>query len=267
MPNPTSLKSFFGFTRHPFPPSCPPEPLFRSSALDSAIEQAKNALASRLSLLVTAPPGFGKSSFLRLLVAELNPRDLKPVRLTGQGLGFMELIAKLSDELGIETSLFRGRTVKFLASGLRRLAASGPMPVVVIDEAQNVPVVAINQLRLLAEEQIPPLLAMVLVGDDTLRRTLAKPAHVALAGRLAARIELAPLSLDETEAFVTHGFQGAGMQNLLAPSSVATVHAASGGSPRGIGSILSRAMNRAWEKKSRLLTDEIVQEVIDERVA
>lgn len=259
----STLKAFFGFTRHPFPPSCPPDPLFRSSAIESAIEQAKNALASRLSVLLTAPPGLGKSSFLRLLVGELNPRDLKAVRLTGQGLGFMELLAKLSDELGIETSLFRGKTVKLLATGLRRMAASGPMPVVVIDEAQNVPVVAINQLRLLAEEQTPPLLAMVLVGDDSLRRTLAKPAHMALAGRLAARIELAPLSLDETEAFVAHGFKGAGMQNVLAPTALAAVHSTAGGSPREIGAILSRALQRALEKQSRILTDEIVQEVLD----
>ena len=91
----STLKSFFGFARPPFPPSCPPEPLFRSSAIESAIEQAKNALANRLSVLVTAPPGTGKSSFLRLLVGEFNPRDLKPVRLTGQGLGFLGLVAKL----------------------------------------------------------------------------------------------------------------------------------------------------------------------------
>lgn len=263
----SNLKAFFGFTRHPFPPSCPPEPLFRSSSIEDALEAAKNALASRLSVLITAPPGIGKSSFLRLLVAELNPRDLKAVRLTGQGLGFMELVSKLSDELGIETSLFRGKTVKFLATGLRRMAVSGPMPVVVIDEAQNVPVVAINQLRLVAEECAPPLLAMVLAGTDGFRRTLSMPAHVALAGRLAARIELPPLSLDETEAFVAHGFKAAGMQNLLAPTALAGVHAAAGGSPREIGAILSRAMQRALEKQSRLLTEEIVQEVFDGRAA
>jgi general secretion pathway protein A len=259
----SKLKAFFGFTRHPFPPSCPPDPLFRSNSIDSALEAAQNALASRLSVLVTAPPGLGKSSFLRLLVGELNPRDLKPVRLTGQGLGFMELLSKLSDELGLETSLFRGKTVKFLAAGLRRLAASGPMPVVVIDEAQNVPVVAINQLRLVAEECAPPLLALVLAGDDGLRRMLSKPAHVALAGRLAARIELLPLSLDETEAFVAHGFKGAGMQNILAPTALAAIHASAGGSPREIGTTLARAMQRALEKQSRHLTDEIVQEVLD----
>ncbi len=261
----STLKSFFGFTRHPFPPSCPPEPLFRSAPLEASIEQAKNALASRLHVLVTAPAGLGKSSFLRLLVSELNPRDLRPVRLTGQGLGLMELVRKLSDELGLETSLRRENSVKHLAAGLKRLAASGPLPVVVVDEAQNVPVPAIDQVRLVAEESSPPLLSFVLAGDENFRRTLSMHANAPLAGRLAARIRLEPFSVEETEAFVEHAFRAAGMQNILAPSAIAAVHATSGGSPRETSAILSRAMNRALEKQSRLLTDEIIQEALCER--
>lgn len=259
----SNLKSYFGFGRHPFPPSCPPEPLFRPASIEPAIEQAKNALASRLSVLVTAPPGSGKSSFLRLLAAELNPRDLKAARLTAQGLGPMELVRKLAEELGIETSSRREQAVKLLAAGLKRLAASGPLPVALIDEAQNVPVEAINQLRLVAEETVPPALALVLVGDERFRAMLTKQVHAPLLGRLAARITLCPLSVEETEAFVAHAFKAAGMQNILAPTAVAAVHAASGGSPREIGAVVSRGLSRAYEKQSRLVTDEIVQEVLD----
>jgi type II secretory pathway predicted ATPase ExeA len=265
---PTSLKSFFGFTRHPFPPSCPPEPLFRHAALDAAIEQAKNAIASRFHVLVTAPAGLGKSSFLRLLAGELNPRDVRAVRMAGQGTGAMELVFKISDELGLETSVrSRSAAVKLLVAGLKRLSSSGPFPVALIDEAQNLPVGALDLVRVAAEEAAPPLIAFVLAGDESLRRALAKPACAPLLGRLAARVRLEPFGENETEAFVAHAFRAVGMQNLLAPSSVATVHAASGGSPRGIGAILARAMNVALEKKSRLLTDEIVQEVIDDRAA
>jgi type II secretory pathway predicted ATPase ExeA len=259
----SNLKAFFGFTRHPFPPSCPPEPLFRPASIDSAIEQAKSALLSRLSVLVTAPPGLGKSSFLRMLAAELNPRDLRVARLTAQGVGAMELVRKLAEELGLEASSRREQSVKLLAAGLKRLSTSGPLPVALIDEAQNVPVEAIDQLRLVAEETVPPGLALVLVGDERFKRTLTKQAHAPLYGRLAVRIALRPLPLDETEAFVAHAFKSAGMQNILAPTAVAAVHAASGGSPREIGAVLSGALSRAFEKQSRLLTDEIVQEVLD----
>lgn len=259
----SNLKAFFGFTRHPFPPSCAPEPLYRPASVDAAIEQAKNALASRLSVLVTAPPGLGKSSFLRMLSAELNPRDLKAARLTAHGLGPMELVRKLAEELGIETSSRREPSVKMLAAGLKRMASSGPLPVALVDEAQNVPVEAIDQLRLVAEETVPPALALVLAGDDRFRARLTKQAHAPLFGRLAVRIAIAPLSVEETEAFVAHAFKTSGMQNILAPTAVSAVHAASGGSPREIGAVVSRALSRAFDKQSRLVTDEIVQEVLD----
>lgn len=259
------LKAFFGFTRHPFPPSCPPEPLFRFPALDAALDQATNALGSRMHVLITAPPGLGKSSFLRILEGALNPRDLRPVRMTGQGVGSCEVVNKLAEELGLESSSRRAQAVKLLAAGLRRMAASGPLPVLLIDEAQKLPVDAIDLVRLVAEESTPPLVALVLAGDDTLRRTLGRPAHAPLAGRLAARIRLNPFSDGETEAFVAHAFKTAGMQNVLAPTALASVHAAAGGAPRAIGAILARGLERALAKQSRLLTDEIVQEVLDER--
>lgn len=262
---PVSLRAFFGFTRHPFPPSCPPEPLFRSASVEAALKAAKDAIASRLHVLVTAPAGSGKSSFLRLLVSELNPRDVRAVRLTGQGLGLMEIVQKVADDLGLEMSFRKANAVKFLAAGLKKLAAQAPWPVLVLDEAQNVPTAAIDQIRLVAEEAVPPLLGMVLAGDETFRRTLHKQVNAPLCGRLSVRIRLAPMTASETEAFIAHGFKTAGMQNILAPTALGAVHAASGGSPREVGAILSRSMVLALEKQSRLLSDEIVQEVLDER--
>lgn len=262
---PVSLKAFFGFTRHPFPPSCPPEPLFRSRAMESSLQSAKDALASRLHVLVTAPAGFGKSSFLRLLLSELNPRDFRPIRLTGQGLGPMELVQKIADDLGLETSFRRTNAVKLLGAGLKKLSASGPFPLVVLDEAQNVLTPIIDQIRLVAEETTPPLVGMVLAGDETFRRTLSRQTNAPLCGRLSVRVRVAAMTVDESEAFIAHAFKIAGMQNLLAPSAAGAIHAASSGSPREVGSIVSRSMVLALEKQSRLLTDEIVQEVLDER--
>jgi type II secretory pathway predicted ATPase ExeA len=262
---PVSLKAFFGFTRHPFPPSCPPEPLYRSAALESALKAAKDAIASRLHVLVTAPAGSGKSSFLRLLVSELNPRDVRPIRITGQGLGLMEIVQKVADELGLEMSFRKANAVKLLTAGLKKLATQAPWPLLVLDEAQNVPTAAIDQIRLVAEEATPPLLGMVLAGDENFRRILQKHANAPLSGRLSVRIRLAPMTPPETEAFVAHGFKTAGMQNILAPTALGAIHAAAGGSPREVGAILSRSMALALEKQSRLLSDEIVQEVLDER--
>ena len=264
----TTLKAFFGFTRHPFPPSCPPEPLFRYDALEQALDQTKNALLNRLHVLVTAPPGLGKSSFCRLLLAELNPRDLRAVYLVGAPLGATEILHKVADGLGLETGWRKGLAAKLLAAGLQQAAASpGPHPVLILDEAQQVPLSAIDLLRLVAEDGSRTLLSLVLVGDETFRRQLHKQAFAPLAGRLAVRLAIPALTEDQTARFIEHVFGAVGMQNILSPTAVAPVWSASGGAPREIGAILLAAMRRALEKRSKLLTDEIVQEVIDARRA
>lgn len=262
-----SLKSFFGYTRHPFPPSCSPEPLFRHEALEAALDQAKNALMNRMHILVTAAAGQGKSSFCRLLVSELNPRDLRVAYLIGQPVGPTEILHKVADVLGVETAWRRGQSAKLLTAGLQKIAAQpgAPHPVLILDEAQQVSLPAIDLLRLVAEDGSRTLLSLVLVGDETLRRQISKQAFAPLAGRMAVRIIVPPLSEEQTARFVEHVFQSVGMQNILSPTALVPVHAASGGSPREIGSILSAAMRRAVSKRSKLLTDEIVQEVIDER--
>lgn len=264
MNEPIGLKAFFGFKRHPFPPACAPEPLFRSDFLEASLLQAKNALQSRLHLLVTAPAGLGKSSFCRLLMAELNPRDFKPLYLVGQPIGLTDLMRNVAEALGLESSFRRGKAAQLLSEGIEKLAASsGPHPVLVLDEAQQLPIQSVDLLRLLAESHNRTLMSLVLVATDPFARLLARPALAPLAGRLCLRVRIPPLTPDQAGEFIAHAFTAVGMQNILAPSALASVHAASAGSPRRIGTILAIAMQRAATKHSRMLTDEIVQEVLD----
>lgn len=260
----TNLKAFFGFKRHPFPPACAPEPLFRSDVLEVALRQAHNALQSRLHVLVTAPAGLGKSSFCRLLMAELNPRDFRPLYVIGQPVGLSDLLRAVAEPLGLESSSRRGKAAQLLSDGLEKIAAaSAPHPVLVLDEAQQLPIEGLEFLRLLAESHNRTLMTLVLVATDAFTRLLARPALSPLAGRLALRVRIPPLSADDASGYVDHAFTTAGMQNILVPSALPSVHAASAGSPRRMGAILVAAMQRALEKGSKMLTDEIIQEVLD----
>ena len=258
-----SLKAFFGFKRHPFPPACAPEPLFRSDVHEAALRQAKNALHNRLHLLVTAPAGLGKSSFCRLLMAELNPRDFRSLYLVGQPVGLADLLRAVAEPLGLESSARKGKAAQLLAEGLDKMAATGPHPVLVVDESQQLPVEALEFLRLVAESHERTRLSLVLVATDSFTRLLGRPALAPLAGRLPVRIRLPPLTPEQAEDFVDHAFTSAGMDNILAPSAMTCLHAAAAGSPRRIGALLGAAMQRALDKRTKLLNDEIIQEVLD----
>lgn len=258
-----TIKAFFGFKRHPFPPACAPEPLFRSDVIEAALEQTRNALQSRLHVLVTAPAGLGKSSFCRLLLAELNPRDFRPVYLIGQPVGLSDLLRSVAEGLGLESSARKGKAAQLLSEGLDKMAGSGPHPVLILDEAQQLPVEGVEFLRLLAESHNRTLLSLVLVADETFARLLGRPALAPLAGRLSLRVKIPPLTPDHAADFVELAFASAGMKNILAPDALPALHTASAGSPRRLGALLAAAMQRALDKRSKILTDEIVQEVLD----
>jgi general secretion pathway protein A len=259
-----TLKAFFGFKRHPFPPACAPEPLFCSEPLAAALAQAQNALQNRLHVLVTAPAGLGKSSFCRLLMAQLNPRDFRPLYLVAQPVGLSDLLRTVAEAFGLESSGRKGKTAQLLSEGLQKIAAtSGPHPVLILDEVQQVPIEGIEFLRLLAESHNRTLLSMVLVATDDFTRRLARPTLAPLAGRLAVRVRIPPLDVDQAAGFVENAFAVAGMQNILAPDAIGALHAASAGSPRTLGAFLAAAMHCAFEKRSKILTDDIVQEVLD----
>ena len=260
----TSMKAFFAFKRHPFPPACAPEPLFRPPPVEAALRQAHNALQSRLHILVTAPAGLGKSSFCRLLMAELNPRDFRVIYVVGQPVGLADLLRAVAEPLGLESSPRKGKAAQLLAEGLQKIAVTaGPHPVLVLDEAQQVPLEGLELLRLLAESHNRALLTLVVVATDPFTRLLMRPALAPLAGRLALRLRIAPLSPEGADAFVEHAFDVAGMQNILVPSALGALHTAAAGSPRQIGALMAAAMQRALEKGSRMITAEIVQEILD----
>jgi general secretion pathway protein A len=257
-------KAFFAFQRHPFPPACPPSPLFRSPHIEAALRHAKGALQSRLHVLVTAEPGLGKTCFCRLLQEELNPRDFNCAYLVGQHIGPSDFLRGLAEAFGLETSPRRGRSAQLISAGLKKQAASSaPHPVLLLDEAQQLSFDAIELLRLITENEASTLLSLVLAGTDGLRRLLARPPLAALAGRLALRIHLLHMDVEQTAQFIHHAFSIVGMQNILAPSALAPLHAATAGSPREVAIMLSLAMQRAADQQSKLLTDVIVQEVID----
>ena len=119
-------------------------------------------------------------------------------------------------------------------------------------------------LRLVAESHERTRMSLVLVATESFARLLGRPALQPLAGRLALRIRIPPLTLEHAADFVEHAFSVAGMRNVLAPSAMASLHAAAAGSPRRIGTLLATAMQRALDQRAKMLTDEIVQEILDD---
>jgi general secretion pathway protein A len=151
--------------------------------------------------------------------------------------------------------------VKVLVDALsRRLLdthAQGRRTVVIIDEAQNLSMEVLEELRLLTniETTRDKLLQVILIGQPELVDIMQRPELRQLAQRVTARYHLKPFTFAETKAYVQHRLEVAGQpDSMFTRAAVWIAHRRSGGVPRLINNICDRALLGAFAKGRRQVT-------------
>ncbi|QNP40002.1 ExeA family protein [Lysobacter solisilvae (ex Woo and Kim 2020)] len=201
---------------------------------------------------LTGEVGTGKTTLSRLLL-EQTPENTRVALVLNPRLSPVELLETICEELHlpIEGSALSGSSgsVKALTDALNAYLldayAQGLRVVLIVDEAQNLSVEALEQVRLLTnlETDTQKLLQIILLGQPELRDILARPELRQLAQRITARYHLTPLDADETAAYLRHRYRVAGGLHLpFEAGAIKRIHAHSAGVPRLINVIAERAL-------------------------
>src|SRR5580704_12866885 len=134
--------------------------------------------------------------------------------------------------------------------------------VLIIDEAQNLPLPVLEQIRILSnlETDKEKLLQIILVGQLNLRTLLRSPQMRQLDQRVSIRYELKPLDAETVAAYVAHRLTIAGgsASVTFAPKALVEVHRRSGGIPRLINLICDRALLAGFSLRVNRINSEIV---------
>ena len=153
-----------------------------------------------------------------------------------------------------------------LSQHLLAAGGEGKTVVVVIDEAQQMSVGALEQVRILSTLEAPDrkLLQIVLAGQPELEAKLARPELRQLNQRIAIRSRLRPLHERETFRYVEHRLRAAGLGGSLPFTKAATarVHRYSGGVPRVINLVCDRALSTAFAGRKRNVDVDTVKTAI-----
>jgi general secretion pathway protein A len=202
---------------------------------------------------LTGEVGTGKTTTCRCLLEQL-PADVDVALIFNPRLNSHELLAAVCDELRVSYPAGTA-SVKLLVDTLYRhlLAAHerGRRTVLIIDEAQNLSVDVLEQVRLLTnlETARDKLLQIILIGQTELGALLERPELRQLAQRVTARYHLRPFGHDETRAYITHRLGVAGRTRMLfSPWALREVHRLSRGVPRLINVICDRALLGAYSQ-------------------
>lgn len=265
-------EDYFGFTEKPFSLTPDPKYLYRSASHGSAFELLQYAIRRREGFVViTGDIGTGKTTLCRAVLDQLDRRTFTALVLN-PFISEEDLLRVILQDFGVVSrdEIKRGRLagvskqelIEALNEFLLSLLPLGAGALLIIDEAQNLPLQTLEQIRILSnlETDKEKLLQVVLVGQPNLRDLLRSPALRQLDQRVSIRFELNPLSLDETAAYIGHRLTIAGGGSVVSftPRAVSKVYRYSGGTPRLINLLCDRALLGAFGERTNRITHKIV---------
>ncbi len=246
-------QKFFGINKKPFSIAPDPSFMYMSKGHREALAHLRYGLENDGGfVLLTGEVGAGKTTVCRCLLEHV-PDDANVAFILNPKLSPLELLAAVCDELAITISA--AASAKGLIDAINDYLliahSQGRHTVLIIDEAQNLSVEVLEQVRLLTnlETNEQKLLQIIMLGQPELQEKLASKELKQLAQRISARYHLGPLDVVETVAYVRHRLSVAGMSPLVfSRSSFKKLFSLSGGIPRLINIICDRALLGAYVK-------------------
>ncbi|MCD6288106.1 MAG: AAA family ATPase, partial [Candidatus Hydrogenedentes bacterium] len=262
-------ESFYGLRERPFRLTPDPRYLFLSNKHKEAFAHLLYGIKYRNGFVqVTGEIGTGKTLVCRTLLRQVDP-DTNVAFIFNPCLSSEELLKNINEEFGIRsTATTRKGLIDELNGFLLEQRRLGKSCVLVIDEAQNLDVDVLEQLRLLSnlETETEKLLQIMLIGQPELDDMLALPELRQLAQRITARYHLLPLDRSETVQYIAHRLRKARGRDKVRFSRGALnlIYKFSGGTPRLINALCDRALLVGYTLEKRQISTSIVKRAISE---
>lgn len=241
----------FGLKQPPFGITPDTEFAYQSRSYREGMNLLHFALASGEGFIkVVGEVGTGKTLLCRSLLNELDA-DWQAAYIPNPQMDPRELLLEIADELQVgENVLDIVRLVKRINQRLLDLAAVGRKVVLCIDEAQTMPRLTLESLRLLSnlETEKRKLLHIVLFGQPELDDMLARHSARQIRQRIAFSYRLQHLDVEEVKQYVEQRLATAGHRGepLFTPRALRALYHRSGGTPRLINILANKAMLAAF---------------------
>ena len=260
-------EAFFSLEDAPFVLTPDPRFLLRSKGHHEILGTLLYGITSQKGLMaLIGEVGTGKTTLCRALLREV-PKDVQSALVLNPHLSDIELVGTILDDLGIERrGTTKGELMTALSQHLLAAGGEGKTVVVILDEAQQMSVDALEQIRILStlETATRKLLQIVLSGQPELEEKLKQRELRQLDQRIGIRCYLKPLSRKDTFRYVEHRMRIAGLPGALpfTRAAMARIFAYSLGIPRVINMVCDRALMAAFSARAHEINPALVKAAI-----
>ncbi len=263
-------EAFYGFREKPF--SLQPDPafLYLGKRHGMAMTMLEYGLMNRAAItVITGEIGSGKTTLIRRLLDDIG-EDTRVGLISNTHRSFGELLQWISLAFDLE---YKNREKVELYQGfidyLVAQYAQNRHTVLIVDEAQNMDPLTLEELRLISNVNADKdqVLQLVLVGQPELRDTLRRPDLEQLAQRVSVDYHLAPLEAGETAHYIQHRLTVAGGDpDLFETEAMRFIHDQADGIPRLINTLCDTALVYGFAAQEPRISVALVQEIIQDKI-
>lgn len=260
-------EQFFGFRERPFDLTPNPRYLVLTDSHREVLSTLEYGIGSRKGItLLVGEAGSGKTTLIRAAM-QRQPVRVHCVNLSNPTLSREEFIEVLATRFGLSERAATSKAVLLteLEVLLNRRRDAGETSVLIVDEAQSLPLELLEEIRLLAniETDAEKLLSVIIAGQPELADRLNQTELRQFKQRVALRCQLRPLNAEETAGYVAGRISAAGGigAQVFTREAVALIHERSHGIPRTISVIADNALLGGFAGGQRPVTSQIVREV------
>ena len=197
---------FYQLRERPFALSPDPDYLYPSRVHREALSYLRYGIEGQAGFVViTGEIGSGKTTLLQTLLRGLD-RETTVARLVNTMLEPNELLESILIDFGLEPEPRKPGMLRQLGEFLVNERGAGRLVLLVVDEAQNLTLPALEEVRMLSnlETEKSKLIQIVLVGQPDLREKLGQPELEQLRQRVTVSYHLGPLDAEDTSAYINH---------------------------------------------------------------
>jgi len=265
------FEDFYGFKATPFSRTIPTENLYRGNDSDELIVRLKYAAERQLFAVMTGDSGTGKTTTLRRFRDELQNSTYAIMYLSDSKLTPRGFYKGLLDQLGVESSFYRGEAKRQLHKEIEIMkGVQGLIPVAIVDESHLLDREMLEEVRFLLnfkmDSQSP--MALILAGQTELWDKLKLQSYAAIRQRIDIVCGVGHLDRIQTAEYIKIHMDYAGCEKeIFTESAVDDIFQFSGGIPRLINKTCHCSLIYGSQNRKALIDDRMIKLVIESELS
>jgi general secretion pathway protein A len=221
-------------------------------------------------IVVTGEIGAGKTTLTGHLMTNVDRSRVNAIKIVSTQLDRDDLLRTIAANMGIAVDdTNKAQLLGRIEAFIRERAGAGQKTLLIVDEAQNLPIESLEELRMLSNFQADgrAMLQIFLLGQPEFRDRLnASDSLEQLRQRVIATHHLTSMDADEVGPYVEHRMKLVGWQGVPAFSqdAFAALYRYSGGVPRKINNLMTRVLMLAGLDEAARIDGALIDAVIDD---